>query len=57
MNEDLIKSEIEQAVAQVDASLTVDDFATDYDSAKRGLTVHFTAKSTGNEDMSINVAY
>lgn len=56
-NDDVIKSEIEDAVAQVDDSLTVDNFATDFDSNDRRLTAHFTAKTANDEDMNIKVDY
>ena len=57
MNEDLIKSEIEQAIAQVDNSLTIDNFAIDYNSTNRRLTVHFTATSADDKEMNIKVDY
>ena len=53
MDENVIKSEIEQAVAQVDPSLTVDEFAIAYDSTHRTLTVRFTAKSASGEALEV----
>ncbi len=54
MDENAIKSEIEQAVAQVDDSLTVDNFVMNYDSQRRKLTVGFTAKSSSGEALEVN---
>lgn len=54
MDENIIKNEIEQAVAQVDDSLTVDEFAMEYDSVTRKLTVRFTAKSASGEALEVS---
>lgn len=54
MDENVIKSEIEQGVAQVDKSLTVDDFVMNYNSKNRKLTVSFTAKSSSGKSLGVS---
>lgn len=53
MDENVIKSEIEQGVAQVDNSLSITEFVCDYDKETRKLKVHFTAKSE-NETVEVS---
>lgn len=53
MDENVIKSEIEQGVAQVDSSLTITDFSCNIDKEKRILNVFFTAKNANNETVKI----
>lgn len=53
MDENVIKSEIEQAIAQVDASLTIDEFSCIYDKEKRNLKVIFTAKNSEGDTVEV----
>lgn len=53
MDENVIKSEIEQGIAQVDSSLTIDSFECKFDQKTRKLTVRFTAKSQNNETVEV----
>ena len=52
-NEDEIRSEIEQALAQVDETLVLETCTFDYDKTSRRLKVHFTAKSSSGETVEI----
>lgn len=54
MDENVIKSEIEQAIAQVDDSLTIDDFVMNYDKTTRKLIVSFTAKRANGETLEVS---
>lgn len=49
----VIKSEIEDGVEQVDNTLTVDSFQCEYDKEKRNLKVKFTAKNSSGETVVI----
>lgn len=53
MDENVIKSEIEQGIAQVDSSLTIERFECKLDTKTRKLTVRFTAKSQNNETVEV----
>ena len=53
MDENVIKSEIEQGIAQVDDTLTIDDFSCNVDKEKRHLKVFFTAKNPNGETVEI----
>lgn len=54
IDEEVIRSEIEQGVAQVDDTLTIDDFSCIYDNESRNLKVLFTAKTADNETISVS---
>ena len=57
MDETIIRSEIEQGIAQVDETLTISDFACIFDKENRKLKVGFTAKKPTNETVEVNVSY
>lgn len=54
MDENVIKSEIEQGIAQVDSSLTIDEFSCTFDKEKRKLKVYFTAKNSNDEKVEVS---
>lgn len=54
MDENVIKSEIEQGMAQVDSSLTIDEFSCIFDKENRKLKAYVTAKNPSNETVVIN---
>ena len=54
MDENVIKSEIEQGIAQVDDTLTITEFACTVDKEQRKLNVFFTAKNPNGETVEIN---
>ena len=51
MDENVIKSEIEQGIAQVDSSLTITEFICSYNRDARKLNVSFSAKSSNNDEV------
>lgn len=53
MDENVIKSEIEQGIAQVDPTLIISEFACDYDKQTRSLRVFFTAKTSDGETLEV----
>ncbi len=55
MNEDVIRSEIEQGIAQVDKSLSISDFACVYN--ERQIKIGFKAKRQNDEAVEVNVVY
>lgn len=57
MDENAIKSEIEQGIAQVDDTLTITDFSCDFGKEKRKLNVFFTAKNANGDTVEINNAW
>lgn len=54
MDENVIRAEIEQGLAQVDSTLTITDFSCLYDAVTRTITVHFTAKSESGETVEVS---
>lgn len=54
MDENVIKSEIQQGIAQVDDTLTIDEFSCIFDKEKRKLKVFFTAKNSNDETVEVN---
>ena len=54
MDEAVIKSEIEQGIAQVDDTLTIDEFTCNLDNENRKLNVYFTAKNSDDETVKIS---
>ena len=57
MDENVIRNEIEQGIAQVDSTLTIDDLACIYDSDTRELKVAFTAKKPNDEKLEVGVSW
>lgn len=57
MDETIIRSEIEQGIAQVDPTLTISEFACYFDKDNRKIKVGFTAKKQTDETVEVNVAY
>ena len=57
MDEDIIKSEIESGIAQVDDTLSLDEFSCNLDNEKRVLSVYFTATSSSGETIAVDTAY
>ena len=57
MDEDVIKSEIESGIAQVDSSLLLDDFSCTLDNETRVLNVYFTATSSSGETIAVDTTY
>lgn len=57
MNENVIRNEIEQGIAQVDDTLTVDEIACFFDNENRKLTVGFAAKKPNDEKMEVSVSW
>ena len=57
MDENVIRNEIEQGIAQVDSTLTISDFACVFDKESRKLKVGFTARKPNDETVEVNVAY
>ena len=57
MDENAIRNEIEQGVAQVDPTLTISDFACYFDKENRKIKVGFSAKKQTDETVEVNVAY
>ncbi len=53
MDENIIKSEIEQGIAQVDKSLNITEFVCNYNKATRELKVFFKAES---QDTTVEVS-
>lgn len=51
VNEELVRFEIERGLAQVDAALTITDFALTVDSARRLAKVRFTARTESGEEI------
>ena len=54
MDEYVVKSEVEQAIAQVDDTLTMTEFSCTIDKEKRKLNVFFAAKNSNDETVKIN---
>lgn len=57
IDENVIKSEIEQGIAQVDNSLVITDFVCEHDKKTRKLLVFFTAENQNNETVEVSVNY
>ena len=57
MDEDIIKSEIESGIAQVDDTMSLDEFSCSFDSDTRVLSVYFTATSSSGETIAVDTAY
>ena len=57
MNEDAIKSEIENGIAQVDDTLSIDEFTCNFDKDTRVLSVSFTATSSSGETIAVDTTY
>lgn len=57
MDEDLIRSEIEQAVSQVDDTLTVEECVFAYDASRRKLNVQFSAKKGNGETLEVTSSW
>lgn len=57
MDDNVIRNEIEQGIAQVDPNLSISDFACGYDEEKRKLMVSFTAQSGDDETMEVSVVW
>ena len=53
MDENVIKNEIEQGIAQVDSSLTISEFGCDFDKSTRKLIVSFTARNSNDEMVEV----
>lgn len=51
MDENVIKSEIEQGIAQVDSSLVITEFMCRYNKEARKLDVSFSAKSSNSDEI------
>ena len=54
MDENIIRSVIEEGVAQVDDSLIVTDFDSAYNKDTRKLNVFFTAKKSNDETFEVS---
>lgn len=50
MNEEVIRSEIEQGIKQVDPELSITEFSCNFDKSARKLKVYFTAKTPNSEE-------
>ena len=57
IDENIIRSEIEQGIAQVDETLTIDEFECQFDSATRKQRVKFTAKNSNDESVEVNLLW
>lgn len=57
MDENAIRSEIEKGIAQVDDTLTIDEFVCNFDKESRKLSIFFTAKTTSGETISVNTDF
>lgn len=57
MDENVIKSEIEQGIAQVDSSLSISEFSCDYDKETRTLKVFFTAKNANGDTVEVSTKW
>lgn len=57
MNEDAIKSEIESGIAQVDDTMSIDEFTCNLDKETRVLSVSFTATSSSGETIAVDTTY
>lgn len=57
MDENVIKSEIEQGIAQVDDALTITEFSCNFDKGKRKLDVFVSAKNPNDETVEINTSW
>ena len=57
MDENVIRNEIEQGIAQVDPNLSISGFSCVHDEEKRKLTVSFTAQSGDDETMEVSVVW
>ena len=57
MDENVIRAEIEQGLAQVDSTLTITDFLCQHDTKTRTITVHFTAKSESGETVEVSTKW
>lgn len=57
IDENVIRSEIEQGIEQVDESMTIEEFECEYDKETRTQKVRFTAKNSNNESAEVNVEW
>ncbi len=57
MDENVIKSEIEQGIAQVDSSLAITEFVCEHNKEKRKLSVFFVAKNQNGETVEVSQNY
>lgn len=57
IDEDVIKSEIEQGISQVDDNINIDSFSCEFDRKTRQLNVHFTAKAQSGETITTDISY
>lgn len=55
MDKNIIKSEIEQGIAQVDSTLSITEFDCEYNQETRSLRVSFTAKSKNETVVVSNI--
>lgn len=54
---EIIKDEIIEGLSQVDESLVIDEFACQFDSLSRTLTVKMTISNEAKEAVEINLDY
>ena len=54
MDENIVRSEIEQAIEQVDDTLTIDDFSCVFEKDERKLKVNFTAKNSKGDTVEVS---
>ena len=57
MDENVVKNEIEQGIAQVDSSLTINEFVCDFDKETRKLSIFFTAKNAEDETVEVKQSW
>lgn len=57
IDEDIIRSEIQQGLSQVDENLTIEDFSCEFDETTRKLKVNFKAKNAKGETMEVSNAW
>lgn len=54
VEESIVRSEILDGLTQVDDSFQIDEFACDFNSVNRALSVSFTASNGSGESVEIN---
>ena len=56
INEEVVKSEIQDGLEQVDSTFVITEFSCEFDRANRHLTVNFSATNKAEETITTSVS-